>query len=130
MKKSAGILLPFLVLLFVVMGCSEEARRQQREDAERQKQVDAQIAAREKFADEISKKFELPGSRRCVIDFFAEGDESKTLHLRACSFMDERGEKIKLHKVFDSGTMQEVKRLGFTKMTTKEGGETVYIPIE
>jgi hypothetical protein len=130
MNKSARVLLPFLVLLFVVMGCSEEARQQHREDAERQKQIDAQISARKEFANKTSEEFELPGSRRCVADFYAEGVESKTLRIRPCSALTERGEKINLRKVFEPETMREVKRLGFTTMETEENGKTVYISVE
>lgn len=130
MKKSPRILLPFLALLFVVMGCTEEARQQHRAEAERQKQIDAEISARKEFANKTSNKFELPGSRRCVADFYAEGVESRTLRIRPCSVLTERGEKINLRKVFDPETMREVKRLGFTTMETVQDGKTTYIPVE
>jgi hypothetical protein len=126
MNKSARILLPFLVLLFVVMGCTEGMKKQIKEDTERRNQADA----RTEFADKISKKFELPGSRRCVVDFFAEGEENKTLLASPCSFLDERNEKINLYDLFEPGTMQEAKRLGFTTMETKRDGKTVSIKIE
>lgn len=131
MKKSARILLPFLALLFVVMGCATEEERQQQAVArERQKQVDAEISARKEFANKTSEKFELPGSRRCVADFYAEGVDSKTLRIRPCSLLTENGEKINLYKVFDPESMREVKRLGFTRMETEENGKMVYIPVE
>jgi hypothetical protein len=126
MRLSVKKLLPFLVLLFVVMGCTEGMKKQIKEDTERRNQADA----RTEFADKISKKFELPGSRRCVADFYAEGEENKTLTVRPCSFLEERNEKIDLYNLFDSGTMQEVKRLGFTTMETERDGKTVFIRIE
>jgi len=126
MRLSVKKLLPFLVLLFVVMGCTEGMKKQIKEDTERRNQADA----RTEFADKISKKFELPGSRRCVVDFFAEGEENKTLRARPCSFLEERNEKIDLYNLFDRETMQEAKRLGFTTMETERGGKTVFIPIE
>jgi hypothetical protein len=130
MEKSAGILLPFLVLLFVVMGCSEESRKQQREDDEREKRTSVHIAAREAFANKMSEKFELPGSRRCVADFYADGKDSKTLTVRPCSLLTERGEKVDLYKLFEADTMRQVKELGFTTIETERDGKTVYRSVE
>lgn len=122
MKK----LLPFFIFLFFISGCTEAARQQQREAAELQKQADA----RDEFTTKLTHKFELPGSRRCVVTFRTEGKDNKTLRVDPCSLLEERGEKIDLYKVFDKETMQEVKRLGFTRMETERDGKTIYIPIE
>jgi hypothetical protein len=137
MKKPAGILLPFLVLVFVVMGCTEEVRQKHRENsqrekinAEREKEFSAEVAAREKFANKLSDKFELPGSRRCVADFFAEGSGGRILRVEPCSVLTERGEKIDLHKLFEPETMQELKRLGFSSIETKRDGKAVYRLVE
>jgi hypothetical protein len=126
MKSTMKILLPFLVLLFVVMGCTEGMKQKIKEDTERRNQADA----RKEFANKTSNKFELPGSRRCVADFFAQGEENKTLHVTPCSLLTEQGEEINLYELFDSGTMQEVKRLGFTTIETERKGKTVFIKVE
>jgi hypothetical protein len=92
--------------------------------------VNAGKEERKAFANKISNEFELPGSRRCVADFFAEGDGNRTLRVSPCSLLTERGEKINLYNLFSAETMREVKALGFNRMETEQGNTMVYRLIE
>ncbi len=83
MKLSVKKLLPFLILLFVSLGCTEEARRQSREKAEAKALEQKAEKAREAIADQLSKKFDIYPD--CLFRFWTGGSQSKTLYVKNCS---------------------------------------------
>lgn len=133
-NKILGILsvlmIGFIATLFIVMTSDKEYMAQVGKEIEASKNEKKMMEARKVFASKMSDKFELPHGGRCVASFYVEGKENKTLYVRPCSLLTGRGEEINLHKLFDKETMQEVKRLGFTRMETDEGDKRVYLPIE
>ncbi len=83
MRLSVKKLLPFLVLLFVVLGCTEEARRQSRESAEAEARESKAEKAREAFADGLSKKFDIYPD--CLFRFSTGGTREKRLYAKNCN---------------------------------------------
>lgn len=111
MKKSARMLLPFLALLFVVMGCSEESRRQSRERAEVAARESKLEKDREAYAAALSKKFDIYPD--CLFRFRAGGSQSKTFYAKNCN--PKRG-VTKPQEFLEPDDIDKLKSLGFEQV--------------
>lgn len=111
MKFLALKLLPFFILLFVVMGCTEEVRRQNREKAETEAREKKAINAREDIAEQLSKEFDSRPD--CLFRFQALGEQSKTLLIKNCAPTTAR---IKPELVLTPENRTKLKSLGFEEV--------------
>jgi hypothetical protein len=126
MNKSARMLLPLLVLVFVVMGCSEEARKQSRERAEIEASEAKAEKARDGVADELSEKFDIQPD--CLFRFSTGGTRSKTLYVKNCSAKKGVTSPEQFLEVSDRQTL---KRLGFEEIiiTSWESAAKAYTTV-
>jgi hypothetical protein len=112
MKLLVKKVLPFLILLFAVLGCSEEARRQSREKAEAEAVVQKAVDARKAFAKQLSDKFDRE-PRECLFKFQTLMSSGKTLLIKNCAPTTAR---IKPEQVLTAEDRKNLKSLGFDEI--------------
>jgi len=118
MKSSIIKLLPFLVLLFIVLGCSQEAQERRR-----------QIALREKLVSEMNDRYEIRSTEECAIKFRTGDKESKTLVATPCPLM--KTERIKITDILTPSTTEPIKSVGFEVVQIEhQNGESEFYLIK
>jgi hypothetical protein len=110
-------LFPFFILLFVVMGCTEAARQELRESAEREQIERKTQEAREAIVERLNKRFDSRSD--CIFKFRVSG---LSLEISSCSPTKAR---ILPEQVLTAGDRKELKSLGLGWVeTTNRGGAT------
>lgn len=121
MKLSVKPLLPFFILLFIVMGCSEAARREREA-----------IKAREKVLVELNDYWKMPtipaGEGDCIYKFSMSGVHSEILDVSPCKIMETR--KIKSEEILADGRREKIKKVGFEELHIHQsGGQLEFIQL-
>jgi hypothetical protein len=116
-------LFPFFILLFVVMGCTEAARQESRERAEREQIEQKAEEAREAIVERLNKRFDSRPD--CIFKFHASGSNSDRLEISNCSPTKTR---IMPELVLTAGDRKELKSLGFDWVETTNWGGAFAFP--
>jgi hypothetical protein len=117
MKPQLKNLLPFFILLFVVIGCTEEARR-----------GNAKVDEREKVVEILNKQFDLPTADVCAIRFSMEkydGNRGKTLYATACSLLDK--ETLRSSDILTPENIALIKNAEFETLKIYQHGRIIEV---
>ncbi len=121
MKKSVGVLLPFLVLVFVVLGCTKLGR-QPTEKLEEQYRVAKQL--NDKFSLRNILQFNSKGAvvnYDCKFNFEVQDEDNKiTLVTRFCESTSSATKERKLAEVLTPENVAMIKNAGFEQVKLYE----------